>query len=253
MIKLLLNPEVREVWSKPDEAALLEAYEQVWNRKHILARLYETWYAMIFDELSEGTILEIGAGTGNFKRWLCTKGRSCLTTDILPGKYVDIQADALALPFLQGKLDNIVMIDALHHLARPSAFLRSASRLLSAGGRILLVEPYASFWGRFVYKYLHHEKVDFQFEESEAVKMAWDGNAAIPRIVLSPENRNRLGLNLIKLQYCEFLSYPLSGGFSYRSLLPEKLLMAIHNLERNRIFQNRALSLRVFAVLENPA
>jgi SAM-dependent methyltransferase len=250
MINFLLNPEVRDVWNQADEASLLEAYDRVWRRKNILMKLYEAWYRMILEELRAGTILEAGSGTGNFKRWLETQGRRCWTVDILPGKYVNVQADALDLPFLKEKLNNIVLIDVLHHLARPFEFLNGASQLLSDQGRILLVEPYVSLWGRFVYRFFHHEEVDFRFEESGSPKKAWAGNAAIPRLVLAPENKDRLLLKIVRLRYCEFLSYPLSGGFSYRSLLPARLLMALHHMESSRLFCNRAISLRVFAVLE---
>jgi SAM-dependent methyltransferase len=250
VIRFLLNPEVREIWHQHDDRRLLLAYEQVWSRKSILARLYETWYLMILDELRPGSILEVCAGTGNFQRWLGVRGRRSWTLDILAGHHIDIRADALHMPFLPGSLDNIVLIDALHHLARPFQFLQQAKQLLASGGRVLLVEPYASVWGGLVYRYMHHERVDFRFEESESGKPAWDGNAAIPRLVLEEGNRKRLGLRVARVEYCEFLSYPLSGGFSYRCLLPPFVLLGLHRLEQLRLFRNRKLSLRVFAVLE---
>jgi SAM-dependent methyltransferase len=250
MVKYLLNPELRCIWNNQDEAGLLAAYERIWNRKRVLRKLYETWYEMLFQELRPGKILEIGAGTGNFRRWIAARGQKCWTLDILAGNHVDVQADALHLPFLEGIFSNIVMIDVLHHMTSPFTFLINACHLLSQEGRILFVEPFVSAWGSFVYRYLHHESVDWRFEEFEHAKRAWDGNAAIPRLVLSNNNRERLPLRVAKLQYCEFLSYPLSGGFSYRSLLPAPLLIGLHRLERNRLFQNRLLSLRVLAVLE---
>jgi len=136
-------------------------------------------------ELQPGSIIEVGAGTGNFKRWLKARGRACWTLDILPGKYVDVQADALQMPLAAGSVDNIVMVDALHHFARPLAFLKHAAEILRPRGRLLLIEPFVSVWGRLVYRYLHHERVDFDFEESTASKEAWDGNAAIPRLTLN--------------------------------------------------------------------
>ena len=253
MKHLLLNPEVRPVWGTGNEAQLLAAYERVWDRKTILRRLYETWYEAIAAELRPGNVVEVGAGTGNFKRWLQQRGRSCWSLDILPGQHVTLQADALRLPFRDGCVDNIAMIDALHHFARPLAFLQHAAQALRAGGRVLLVEPFVSAWGNFVYRYLHHERVDFAFEETTAQKAAWDGNAAIPQLTLARLRQAGGPLRLVREHHCEFLSYPLSGGFSYRSLLPESVLITLHRLERTRLFQNRALSLRVIAVLEKSA
>ena len=249
----LLNPEVRPFWSSGDEVQLLAAYENVWDRKIILRRLYETWYEKIAVELQPGSIIEVGAGTGNFKRWLKTRGRTCWTLDILPGKYVDVQADAVQLPLAAGSVDNIVIVDALHHFARPRAFLKHAAEVLRPHGRLLLVEPFVSIWGRFVYRYLHHEHVVFDFEESVVPKKAWDGNAAIPRLALAHVEQEARTLRIKHLSYCEFLAYPLSGGFSYRSLLPGPVLLALHRLEQSCLFQNRTLSLRVIAVLEKTA
>ncbi len=251
--EVLLNPEVRPLWGNGDEAQLLAAYECIWNRKVIIRQLYETWYEKIAAELRPGSIIEVGAGTGNLKRWLKTRGRPCWTLDILPGKYVDLQADALQMPLAAGSVDNIVMVDALHHFARPLAFLKHAGEVLRPGGRLLLIEPFVSIWGRFVYRYLHHERVDFNFEESAASKEAWDGNAAIPALTLARVEREVSNLRIRHMSYCEFLAYPLSGGFSYRSLLPGPVLLAMHRLEQSRLFQNRTLSLRVIAVLEKTA
>jgi len=46
------------------------------------------------------------------------------------------------------------------------------------------------------------------------------------------------------------LAYPLSGGFSHRSLSSGPVLLALHRLEQSRRFQNRTLSLREIAMLE---
>ena len=250
---LLLNPEVRPLWGNGDEAQLLAAYERVWNRKTIIRQLYETWYEKIATELQPGSIIEVGAGTGNLKRWLKARGRACWTLDILSGNYVDVQADALQMPLAAGSVDNIVMVDALHHFARPLAFLKHAAEVLRPRGRVLLIEPFVSVWGWFVYRYLHHERVDFDFQESTASKEAWDGNAAIPRLTLARVEEEVRDLRIRQISYCEFLAYPLSGGFSYRSLLPGPVLLALHRLEQARLFQNQALSLRVIAVLEKAA
>lgn len=252
--RLLLNPEVREAWNSGSDTGLLSAYERVWDRKAVLRTFYERWYSEIFDALKPGNIIEIGAGTGNFKRWLPERNRRCCTLDILPGKYVDMQADALRLPFRAGTLDNIVMIDTIHHLAQPFRFLHHAKDLLRPGGRVIMLEPFVSLWGRFVYRFLHHERYDFSFVETDAPKKAaWEGNPAVPRIVLAPENRHRIPLEVKTITYSECLAYLISGGFSYRALLPSPLLRGLHRLEQNPLFENRVLSIRVFAVLEKPA
>lgn len=249
MKRLLLNPEVRDIWGTGDEPTLLAAYERVWERKTILRCLYESWYRAILVELRPGNLVELGAGTGNLKRWLQAQGRRSFTFDILPGKFVDARADALRLPLRADSVDNIVLIDVLHHLARPLAFLREAARVLKPAGRVVMVEPFVSGWGWLVYKFFHHERVDFGFQETDTPKEAWDGNAVIPQWTLAQP----LPLTVVKTGYREFLSYPLSGGFTYRCLLPPPILMGLHSMEQSRLFRNRLLALRIFAVLEKPS
>jgi SAM-dependent methyltransferase len=249
-VRFLLNPEVRPYWQTGHESELLAAYERVWARKKILRQMYESWYKELASGLQPGTVVEIGAGTGNFKRWL--EPRRCWTVDILPGKFVDVQADALRMPFTPGSVDNIVLIDALHHLARPFEFLQSAATILRPKGRLVMTEPFVSAWGWVVWKYLHHECVDFSFTESQQPKAAWAGNAAIPGIVLAERNRPRVPFRVLSISYCEWLSLLLGGGFSYRQLLPSFILTRIRLLERCRLFRNRFLSLRVITVLEKP-
>ena len=56
--------------------------------------------------------------------------------------------------------------------------------------------------------------------------------------------------SVVNVRYSEWLAYPLSGGFSYLMLLPAPILLALHKLERARLFRNKFVSLRVLAVLE---
>lgn len=182
---VLLNPDVRPLWGDGDEAQLLAAHERVWNRKVIIRQLYETWYEKIAAELQPGSIIEVGAGTGNLKRWLKTRGRPRWTLDILPGKYVDMQAEALQMPLAAGSVDKIVMVDALHHFARPLALLKHAHEVLHPRGRLLHIEAVVSIWVRFVNRCLLRKRGDFDFEESTATKEESYGNAAISALTLS--------------------------------------------------------------------
>ena len=246
MLHFFLNREVRSVWNTGDEAGLLAAYEQIWARKKILRHIYEDWYSDIAAALHPGIVFEIGAGTGNFRHWLRSQGRDCLTVDILPGQNVDLQADALRLPLQSNSVDNIVLIDALHHFSRPLTFLAEAKRVLRPQGRVVMMEPYISAWGYLVWKYFHHETVDFNFCENDDPKAAWDGNAAIPKLILAKP----CGLRVQSVRYHDWLAYPACGGFSYRAVLPHAVLLPLHRLERCRLFRNRFVSMRVLAVFE---
>ena len=78
----------------------------------------------------EGRTVEIGGGIGQFK----DRFPLVIATDIQIAPWLDLVADAQRLPFAQGSISNIVMIDVLHHLEFPLLFLREASRVLRPGG-----------------------------------------------------------------------------------------------------------------------
>ena len=248
MKQLLLNPEVRAVWGHPDDEALLSAYQKVWLRKDILRSYYESWYRHIDAALLPGSVVEIAAGTGNFKNW--AGHRQILTTDILPGAEIAIVTDAHRLPFRRGSISNFVMIDALHHCAQPIQVFKCVAQCLKPGGRFVMLESFMSTWGNLVFKFFHHEPPDFSYnidKPLERMPEIWRGNPAMSRLVF--DHPDRLPLAIEKISYHKFLSYPLCGGFTYRSLLPAPILRAMHKIERTPLFANRTLGLRILAVM----
>ena len=75
----------------------------------------------------------------------------------------------------------------------------------------------------------------------------WQGNPAASSLLFRrPE---LLPLRVEKIEYLEFLSYPLSGGFSYRSLLPAWLLRAMHRIEQSPLIANQYLGVRMLVVM----
>lgn len=53
-----------------------------------------------------------------------------------------ISGDAAALPFADGAIDSIVILDVLEHLAQPSVALAEAARVLSPGGDLIISTPH---------------------------------------------------------------------------------------------------------------
>src|SRR5262245_6145938 len=120
----------------------LQRYRDVWARKGVLRLIYGDFYQRIAAQCRSGLTLEIGGGIGNLKERLA----GVVATDIQPAPWLDCVADAQRLPFTAGCAQNIVMVDVLHHLELPVAFFREAERVLSPGGRVIMVEP-AITWG----------------------------------------------------------------------------------------------------------
>ena len=94
-------------------------HREIWRRKPILRTIYGDYYRRILGHCTKGSIVEIGSGTGNFKDY-CPQA---ISTDIQAVNWIDLVLEAHQLPFGNQVIDNIVMIDTLHHLQVPVLFL----------------------------------------------------------------------------------------------------------------------------------
>ena len=141
-------------------------------------------------------------------------------------------------------------------------FFSSAAKVLQPGGRIILVEPAATLFGRIFYTLFHEEPI-------EPSRIA-------PPFVMEPDNdqgtfanmgmgvalfRNHrdsckillddMGLEISDLSYRDLLAYPLTGGYSGKQLMPPGILGAILVAEKFiPQFLFRQLALRIVIVLE---
>ena len=95
------------------------------------------------------TLLDAGAGTGRVAAALRSLVRQVFVVDLSRGMLRRAAAKGLAavcapvetLPFPSGILDRIIMVDALHHVFDQRLTTRELFRVLSSGGRIVIVEP----------------------------------------------------------------------------------------------------------------
>ena len=119
---------------------MLEAQRAAWERRPLLRLLYRDWFQRIERELSAapGPTVELGAGIGAFKEFR----PETVATDALPSAWADAVVDAEELPYDDGSVANLVMVDVFHHVPRPGRFLSEAARALAPGGRVVMVEPY---------------------------------------------------------------------------------------------------------------
>ena len=136
-------------------ASAFARYQGVWEAKPLLRRIYADFHDRIARRLVAGPTLEIGGGIGQFKH----RYADVIASDIQHFPGLDVVADAQALPFADRSLGNIVMIDALHHIEFPKLFLQDADRVLTPGGRIVMVEPAITWGSTLFYRFLHQEPV----------------------------------------------------------------------------------------------
>lgn len=254
------------------EADVLDVRAEVWERRPLLREIYRRYFAemtglMARREGKLGLVVEIGGGSGNYKAYFegAHKGEGVLiATDIVPTVHCDAAADATALPFADGSVDNMVMQDVLHHVPYPLAFFAEAQRVLRVGGRVVMTEPYISPASRVVFKLAHPEPVEMGVklfgEEGEADPVAFAGegafasNQAVPTVLFGRDlgkfQRRFPGLRVVCRLRRSLVVYPLSGGFSGPRLLPGALVPLAWGVERLLGPLARWLAFRLVVVVE---
>src|SRR5262245_38429300 len=217
------------------DLATLARHRDIWTARPELRRVYQDWFRALLDAVAgPGPVVEIGSGPGFFKEF----APRLVATDIVPGARMDVRCDACELPFGAGTVGALVMVDALHHLARPLDFRTEAARVLRPGGRLAMVEPWVTPASFFLYRYIHHEDCRFgvdlarPFEHSG--KAALDGNCAIPRLVVR-RCGSRGALRLIQSRPFVGLPYLVTLGFRRRRPLPRAVGAVAEALERSLV------------------
>lgn len=255
-MRFLRYEEVNEVWDASSEHRML-VYREVWERKPLLQKIYRQWYERIFAYLREGTTIEIGGGTGNFKT-LCPR---CISLDIVPNQWLDLVGDGMQLPFRDTSIDNIVCIDLLPHLKQPITFMAEVARVLKPGGRFIAVEGYLSTFSHLVLKFFFHVDVDRGYKVGDISHKKkgkpLEGNMAIPTTLFFSQ-LDRLQqmvaqLRCIHTHIHDFFIYPLSGGFNYRNLVPVSCFKPLMALEKNLHFLGPFLGFKMTVVMEKIA
>ena len=101
-----------------------------------------------------GDLLDVGCGQGRILKLLATRAHRVVGVDVDPGARRLARAELLlagspncslrqgdmySLPFDDGEFDTIILDDVLPGADRPTAVIEEALRLLTAGGRVLLL------------------------------------------------------------------------------------------------------------------
>jgi len=211
-------------------------HREIIRHKKFLRKLYEQWYDEFIKEienLPNDTFIELGSGGGFLKelepRVICT--------DILELPTNDMTFSALNMPFRDNSVGGIFMVDTMHHIPDIEKFLIEANRVLAKNGKMIMIEPANSLWGRFIYKNFHHEPFDLKGGWTFPSKGPLSGaNGALPWIVFE---RDKLifkekfpNLIIETINYRNPLLYLISGGVSYKQLLPDFMFPIIDKIDR---------------------
>jgi SAM-dependent methyltransferase len=200
-------------------------HNRIIRNKLFLRKLYEEWYEVFsktLPQLPDGKIIELGSGGGFLKEVI----HSVLCTDILDLPFNDLTFSALEMPFDDNELSAVFMIDTFHHIPDAGRFLREVDRVLKKDGMVVMIEPANSLWGRFIYKNFHHEP----FEPGAGWTIPLSGplsgaNGALPWIVFGRDKKlfesNFQHLSILEFRYHTPLRYLISGGVSFKQLVPD--------------------------------
>lgn len=192
--------------------------------KPFLKRLYVDWYKQFESEMSSlpnGDVIELGSGGGFLKDVIPT----VISSDILPLSTNDMTFSALDMPFEANSISGLLMVDTFHHIPDAFTFLKEAERVLQKDGKIIMIEPANSAWGRFIFKTFHHEPYDlkgtWQIPSSGPLSGA---NIPLPWIVFIRDSelfkKEFPGFEIEEIKYHTAFGYLISGGVSFKSLVP---------------------------------
>lgn len=211
---------------------------RAWEARPLVRRLYLDWFKLLGSRLASvpGASIELGSGIGRFHR----EFPSIMATDVERTPWAKDVVDAEALPYADGTVSNLVLIDVFHHLGRPARFLDEARRVLVPGGRVLILDPYCSPVSTLAYRRFHHEQTELQapaLDDDEAIAAEpLASNQARTTLVFFRERSAFEArwpeLDLVETRRFAFFLYPLSGGFSKRQLVPAFLQRPLRVLER---------------------
>ncbi len=233
--------------------ALLEHRKKI-RQKKFLYKIYVDFYRSFQQaHIPKGPIVEIGSGAGFIKDIM----PNVITSDVIKGPDIDKVFYASKMPFKDNSISAFVMIDVLHHIKDSEKALQEMFRCLKPGGKIIMIEPYNSLWGRFIYTHFHPERKNFD------VKAGWkiggdrrmsDSNPALPWIIFE-RDRNIFEKKFPKLKILKVdphtpFKYLISGGLTKLQFLPTSLYPLINHLEKKLSPFNKLLGMFVTIELE---
>ncbi|MBI3312893.1 MAG: class I SAM-dependent methyltransferase [Candidatus Omnitrophica bacterium] len=223
LLDFLRLPESKTVRDS-DSAETTVLHRQIIQKKPFLRELYADFYRMIKNsvpDIESKFCVDIGSGAGFIKEFI----PHVVTSDVVDLPHVDRCFSAVNMPFEDRSVDVFFLIDVFHHLPDGLAALKELNRCLKPGGRIVMIEPANTFWGRIIYQNFHHEDFDlnggWQLKGKGRLSSA---NIALPWIFFV-RDRKKIeqeipALRLKKMTAHTPFLYLFSGGFTMRQLLP---------------------------------
>jgi len=219
-----------------DDPSVSSLHRKIIQEKLFLRKLYMDFYgdlkSRIFGDSAKKFLVELGSGGGFIKQVM----PNVITSDITGSVPLDIQFSVESIPFKDNSVDAFLLLNVFHHIANPLNCLKEMNRCLKSDGKIIMIEPANTLWRRFIDKNFHHEKFDTNAGwENSGNGPLTTANGAMPWIIFSRDRALfERGFPTLKIRSIELhtnFRYIVSGGLTYRQLLPSFMYSIIKALE----------------------
>ncbi|MBU1912875.1 MAG: class I SAM-dependent methyltransferase, partial [Candidatus Omnitrophica bacterium] len=163
------------IYTNPTPVDILKFYPKDYNPHTDKFDFIQKAYYVLFRNISgeKGQVLDVGAGNGNFLRFMKEKGWKCSGTEVseymvnlcnLSG--LDVHKGELCDIKFQTQFDIITFWASLEHMKNPARDLKIARQLLKKGGRLVIWVPnICSLEARLFKKYWHHLEVPTHYSQ----------------------------------------------------------------------------------------
>jgi SAM-dependent methyltransferase len=221
-----------------DEAAKGPQIRQSILGKPALKAWYEGVYARWAQALEAipagGVVAEIGSGAAFAKE----RVPGLLATDTLPYPGVDLVVDGSRLPWADGEVRALFLLNVFHHLGDPAAFLAEAQRVLKPGGLLFLSDQHPGFFAWPILRWGHSEPFDpFSRDWKAPISGPLSGSNGAAAWMVFQRDLPRFRAEFPGLDFRSYrpfapLLYWISGGLKAWSLAPRPLLPLWLGLDR---------------------
>jgi len=123
---------------------------------HLITNPEETKIIHLAQLPTEGSLLDVGGGTGRIAQHLVEYAKQVIVLDssinmlsqaMSKNGLQAVGSEAEYLPFSNGSFERVTMVDALHHVAEQKRSLQELWRVLKPGGILVVEEPDIKVFG----------------------------------------------------------------------------------------------------------
>ncbi len=234
ILRALQLPYMNKVKDLDDPATTI-IRRKIIQKNVFLKNLYTDFYTTFknADDLPKSAkLVELGSGGGFIKKII----PDVITSDVIKLPEVDLEFSATNMPFKNKSIDRFFMLNVIHHIHDPQSFFEEIDRCLKKNGKLIAIEPANTLWGRFIYQHFHHEEFNPQGDWIlKSQKPLSDANGALPWIIFIRDRKKfeKLfpRLKIRKIIPHTPIRYLVSGGVSYRQLLPSWMYPVVKSIE----------------------